>query len=86
MSVRIQFRRDTAERWAQVNPVLSSGEPGYEIGTGLMKIGDGATAWNDLDYQGGGGGALPPGGVDGQVLTKTVGAAAWRNVDGGTFN
>lgn len=48
----IQFRRDTAANWQSTNPTLAEGEPGYEIDTDRMKIGDGATAWNDLPYHG----------------------------------
>lgn len=32
------------------NPVLLKGEIGYEEETGKYKIGDGLSAWNDLDY------------------------------------
>lgn len=45
-----QFQRGTAARWTQLNPALRSGEPGFEIDTGLFKIGDGSTEWNDLEY------------------------------------
>ena len=50
MATRIQLRRDTAVNWASTNPVLSLGEPGVEIDTHNMKVGDGVTAWNDLAY------------------------------------
>lgn len=46
----IQVRRGLAERWAFVNPVLASGEPGLETDTGFIKVGDGESAWNDLGY------------------------------------
>lgn len=46
----IKLRRDTLTAFAAANPVLASGEPGYETDTGKMKIGDGVTAWNSLDY------------------------------------
>jgi ribosomal protein L35AE/L33A len=46
----IKKRRDTAANWATVNPVLGAGEEGYETDTGLSKIGDGTTAWNDVEY------------------------------------
>lgn len=46
----IKLRRGLAERWAFVNPILAEGEPGFESDTGLVKIGDGNTAWNDLGY------------------------------------
>ena len=50
MSVKIQFRRDTATNWTSANPVLSQGEFGYETNTMKYKIGDGTTAWNSLAY------------------------------------
>lgn len=59
---RIQLRRDTAANWTSVNPILASGEQGYETDTGLMKVGNGLKAWADLNYfgahdhNGGGGG------------------------------
>lgn len=50
MSNRLQFRRDTKARWAEVNPVLMEGEIGLEIDTQNIKMGDGTHAWNDLEY------------------------------------
>jgi len=52
MAYRILFRRDTAANWSTNNPVLASGEPGYETDSGKMKVGDGTTAWSSLDYYG----------------------------------
>jgi len=49
-NVRIKLRRDTASNWENVNPILLEGEVGIEIDTGRVKVGDGTTAWNDLDY------------------------------------
>lgn len=49
-STLIQWRQGTAAAWTTVNPVLASGEPGYET-TGKWKVGDGATAWASLPYQ-----------------------------------
>lgn len=46
----IQQRRDLASTWASVNPVLRLGEVGWERDTLKVKLGDGVTAWNDLDY------------------------------------
>lgn len=46
----IRLRRDRASDWSKANPVLGNGEPGYETDTGKMKIGDGDTRWNDLNY------------------------------------
>lgn len=50
MSNRIQFRRDTKARWAEVNPVLMEGEVGLEVDTQNIKMGDGEHTWNDLEY------------------------------------
>lgn len=46
----LRFRRNTSAGWAGSNPTLGSGEPGYEKDTGRLKVGDGLTRWNDLDY------------------------------------
>lgn len=43
-------RRDQAATWASKNPVPLEGEWCLELDTGLLKLGDGSTAWNDLDY------------------------------------
>ena len=49
MADLIQFRRDTAERWSQYNPVLLQGELGFVTDTNnRYKIGDGVHAWNSL--------------------------------------
>jgi hypothetical protein len=47
----IQLRRDTAANWTTANTVLANGEPGVELDTQKMKIGDGTTAWTSLGYQ-----------------------------------
>jgi hypothetical protein len=54
----IKLRRGTASQWAEVNPVLAVGEPGFESDTKKFKIGDGTTAWNNLKYVGADGGDL----------------------------
>ena len=50
MAVKFQLRRDTAANWAAENTVLDLGEPGFETDTRKLKIGDGSTGWNTLDY------------------------------------
>lgn len=50
---RIQLRRGKAAFWTDANPVLQSGEPGFETDTRKLKIGDGSTHWRELDYFGG---------------------------------
>ena len=49
-TVRIQVRRGTSADWSNVNPVLAAGEMGLETNTRKIKVGDGSTAWNSLDY------------------------------------
>ncbi len=46
----IRLRRNTSVQWAALNPILLSGEQGYELDTGKQKIGDGNTRWLELDY------------------------------------
>lgn len=45
-----KLKRGIASRWAEVNPILQQGEPGFVIDLNRLKIGDGITAWNDLPY------------------------------------
>ena len=54
---QIKLRRDTAANFTSKNPVLGVGEPAYETDTKKLKIGDGTTAYNNLDYFAGGGGS-----------------------------
>jgi hypothetical protein len=49
--VTIKLRRDLAATWTSVNSVLASGEPGFELDTGKLKIGDGTTAWSGGCYK-----------------------------------
>lgn len=50
MVIQIQHRRDTTANWNSANPILASGEWGYNTTTKGYKIGDGATAWTSLPY------------------------------------
>jgi hypothetical protein len=53
MADKIQFRRDTKERWESYNPVLAEGEIGFVIGDeNLYKVGDGVHKWKDLSIKG----------------------------------
>ena len=53
MPIQIQYRRGTAAQWTAANPVLASGEPGYETDTGKFKVGDGSSNWASLPYSSG---------------------------------
>ena len=50
MATRMQQRRGTTAQWANANPILGSGEIGFETDTGQFKIGDGTTLWANLSY------------------------------------
>lgn len=52
LPTRIQLARYTAAQWASANPVLLQGEPGWEIDSGNLKIGNGTSTWNTLPYFG----------------------------------
>lgn len=58
INTTFRLKRGTAARWAEVNPILDAGEPGFVYDENRLKVGDGVTHWNDLPYlaegQGGG--------------------------------
>lgn len=45
-----QLKRADSLTWLSLNPILSAGEPGFELDTHRLKIGDGKTDWNHLTY------------------------------------
>lgn len=45
-----KLKRGTAARWAELNPILEQGEPGFVYDINRLKIGNGKTHWNDLPY------------------------------------
>lgn len=46
----IRLRRDSQENWEKWNPKLGQGEPGIELDTGRLKVGNGDARWVDLPY------------------------------------
>lgn len=50
LNTTFKLKRGTAARWAEVNPILEQGEPGFVYDENRLKIGDGKTPWNDLPY------------------------------------
>lgn len=53
IKAQMKQRRDTKANWAATNPVLLDGELGIvSDDPNLYKVGDGATAWNDLPFRG----------------------------------
>ena len=45
-----QVKRGTAARWEELNLILNPGEPGFEMDTFQLKIGNGSTPWKELPY------------------------------------
>lgn len=90
--MKIQLRHDTAANWTAQNPVLAAGELGCEDDSGLLKKGDGVTAWNALAYANAGSAGIPAGGATGLGLVKNSASdfdVSWgipSPIDGGTFN
>lgn len=50
MATRMQQRRGTSDQWIAANPVLATGEIGFESDTNKFKIGDGLNNWLNLSY------------------------------------
>jgi hypothetical protein len=46
----IQLKRGTASRWSTINPILKNGELGIETDTKKIKLGNGTSQWNSLNY------------------------------------
>lgn len=46
----LQLRHGPSATWTSANPVLASGELGYETDTLRSKLGDGSTSWTGLAY------------------------------------
>lgn len=51
MANTILLRRDNSADWESKNPTLNQGEPGIELDTNRLKIGDGTTSWQNLEYE-----------------------------------
>ncbi len=81
MPYRILLRRDNEANWLYNDPVLMSGEPGYETDTGKLKIGDGQTPWSALDYYMG---ITGPAGTGATGATGPVGATGSVGATGPT--
>ena len=50
LNTTFKLKRGTAARWAEVNPILEQGEPGFVYDENRLTVGDGKTPWNDLPY------------------------------------
>ena len=81
-NVRIQIRRDYAAKWLENNPLLASGEQGYEIDTTFMKVGDGVTLWEDLAYWNTGSVQGPPGPIGPEGPGGSIGPDGLQGIQG----
>lgn len=50
MKSKFYFKRGKATSWTAQNIILGPGEPGFELDTGKLKVGNGVTPWNELEY------------------------------------
>ena len=50
VNTTFKLKRGDAATWERLNPVLAAGEPGFEIDTGKLKIGNGIATWLELTY------------------------------------
>lgn len=77
---------DPAADWVASNVVLKAGQWGFEADTGQVKLGDGTTAWNDLDYFGEAeGGGLNLAGEDSTVNSLRAAEDATPGLNAGGF-
>ena len=50
INTTIKLKRGQSTEWETKNPVLAAGEPGFELDTGKLKIGNGVDNYNTLNY------------------------------------
>ena len=79
---QIKLRRDTSANFTSANPVLGVGEPAYETDTKKLKIGDGTTAYTQLEYFSAGGGSTN---ITATLPLKIVDGVISLDVDGQTI-
>lgn len=80
---QIKLRRDTSANFTSKNPVLGVGEPAYETDTKKLKIGDGTTAYTQLEYFTAGGGSSTD--ISATLPLKIVDGVISLEVDGQTI-
>lgn len=80
---QIKLRRDTSANFTSKNPILGVGEPAYETDTKKLKIGDGTTAYTQLEYFSTGGGGSSD--ISATLPLKIVDGVISLEVDGQTI-
>jgi hypothetical protein len=81
-NIKFQLRRATGASWNSTNPVLQSGEPGFDITTNQLKIGDGVTRWRLLPYLASSEGSTGPTGPAGPSIIFDGGSPSQNYSDG----
>jgi len=80
----MQQRRGTAAEWASTNPVLALGEIGFDTTNLNIRIGDGVTAWDELETVSGPEGPAGPGGPTGPTGPSVTGPTGPTGPTGAT--
>lgn len=59
VTARVTLRKGTKAQWQLSNPILLDGEMAWESDSVRLKVGDGITPWNELNYYKVGDGEVP---------------------------
>jgi hypothetical protein len=85
----IRIRKGSSSEWSGINPILDSGEPGFDVSNNFLKIGYSGNNWNTIDPIGS---HLPKlkldgilydsnnnSGINNQILSSTSSGTLWTN-------
>jgi len=75
VNTTITIRKGTGSQWSSTNPVLASGEPGYDLSNNILKIGDGVSNWNSLKNVASSSGLISP--ASGQFQNLSIYAPSY---------
>ncbi|TNE66842.1 MAG: hypothetical protein EP336_09505 [Rhodobacteraceae bacterium] len=77
LPARLKIRRGSALQWQTVNPILASGELGYELDTKRLRIGDGVSSFTSLPFIEAGNATLSA------LAQITLGSSTSKSLEGG---
>jgi len=75
VNTAITIRKGTGSQWSSTNPILASGEPGYDLSNNILKIGDGVSNWNSLKNVASSSGLISP--ASGQFQNLSIYAPSY---------
>lgn len=84
LAVTLKVRQDTATNWTAKNPVLASGEFGFDTTNKILKLGDGVTDWGGLaaiQFEGEDGTSIAVYAFSSQEAEKAVGYSRGGELD-----